>query len=651
MAQGEPLEPLTISLYPEEVTAGFPFRVTWDGDEVEMRREGGRFSVEIPPERLTEGRHSLRLRRGYPPGINFATIQHDNLFTQLSFTHGDRAAVLAPADGPRLRRIAEFVQHGVIGQSKERRGGLLGVGAGTHLLPIGAEAEPSQPVSLRFEPENFSQLPATFRLRTGEVEAMTRIEPGERGSLSVELPAGAREVALEVEGQTDGVFLWGAPILDRPAADLPPVILITLDTTRRDALSPYSGRAELTPAIEDLARRATVFDNAFATAPWTLPSHASIFTGLYPSRHGAGVTEPWLPPASVTLAELLRRRGYVAAGISAGDLSASRFGLAQGFHHYRDPDRFETPGVQVAEYVDEFLTLYGSRPLFLFVNYFDPHAIYQAPAELDELLGVPARAEKIRDLPVWGDLLKGGVGAWREAVEGRAPITPEVMDYLEAAYLAEIAHVDRLLGRFFDRLRDLGIFDRALIVVTADHGELLGEGGYVHHAARLDPELVEIPLIVKWPGQTEGTRVSDLVSQVDLFPTVLAAAGVEAPPSDGRPLSAPSAGPADGAEGHRFVLFEEHHALVHPLHEYMQVAQHLFGVQRPGFRQLVWDAGEECARLADGDWVAAPCTTEREQVLQSIKSQLRIGETAAPASPDAPMSDELRESLEALGYL
>ncbi len=646
LSQGAQSEPLSISLLPEETSSGFSYRATWDGADVELRPNGGRFSVDVPPGLLAEGTHRLRLLRLYPPGTDFQTVQHDNLFTELSYAHGDHAATLTPADGPRLRRIAEFVQHGVAGSTRERRGGLLSTAAGRHLLPVNPETDPSRPVSMRFEPENFSRAPAVFRLTAGDRGAVTNIEPDGRGALAVELDAGVREIVLEVEGEADGVFLWGLPILDRPAPDLPPVVLITLDTTRRDALSPYSGRSEVTPVIDRLARQATVYDNAFSTAPWTLPSHASIFTGLYPSRHGAGVSEPQLQPGNAILADLLRRRGYLTAGFSAGDLTSSRFGLAQGFHHYRNPDRFETHGGRIAEYVDAFLANYASHPLFLFINYFDAHAVYQAPAEYEERLGVAAKAEKIRQLPVWEELLAGKISAWRAAVEGEAPITPEVMEYLEAAYLAEVAYADQLLGRLFDRLRDLELYDRALIVVTADHGELLGEGGYVHHAARLDPELVEIPLIIKWPGQEQGERVPELVSLVDLFATILTVAGIAPPPSDGRPLGVA----ADSDEAHRaFVLFEEHNALVHPLHGYMRVADHFFGVQRPGFRQLVWDAGEECARLADGDWRPETCTTERERVLKSIRSRLRVQATGA--TPVAPMSDELRETLEALGYL
>ncbi len=645
--------PLVFDLLADDRTSGYDFEISWDGEKLDpasIRRLGRRLRIEIPVAGLSAGRHELTLvrRRRYRARPKEGA---DNLFDELRYRYGGRETVLAPGSIPRQRLIAELLQHGVMGSAQERRDGLLFVGPQRHRLAPGPTAgdAPGRYRAQRFhvEPENFSNRRAVFRLRSGDRRPQTSVEPGERGRLVLELDgdgAAAGEIVLEVEGEADGLYLWGMPLLeDRSAGEeLTPVVLVTLDTTRRDALGAYSGRREVTPAIDRLAARATVFEQAFSTSPWTLPSHASIFTGLYPSKHAAGVSRAQLPAGTATLAGLLRHRGYLTAGFSAGELSSSRFGLAQGFHQYRNPDKFETPGGRVAEYVDAFLDRHGWRPLFLFVNYFDPHAVYRAPPKFAQRLGVAAREAEVRGLPVWGQLVAGEMSSWRRAVEGEAPITPEVMEYLESAYLAEVAYADHLVGRLLDRLQQLGLYDRALIVVTADHGELLGEGGYVSHAARLDPELVEIPLIVKWPGQTEGARDDRLVSLVDLFPTILAAAGVEPPPSDGRSLR--------GSEDRRsFVLLEEHEFLVHPLPKYMKIASHLFGVQRPGFRQLVWDEGERCARRRAGAWQDVTCAAERQRVLESIRAELGAGAEGAEA--EGEMSEEVRQSLEALGYL
>jgi arylsulfatase A-like enzyme len=632
-------EPLVVRLRPNRLTREHHFAFEWDGQalsEAEVARaEDGELTVTVAAERLAPGYHELTLDRDYQRDAKAVRNRARNVFTRVAYRCGAHQETLAVDQLARHQVLARFLQFRVLGTDKEQRGGVLFMGPGRHALALPAAARGV----LSLEPQNFSPAPALFRAG----DAAVTVAPGERADLRVELAGG--ELRLAVEGEAHGAYLWGIPRLAAPAtAERPPIVLVTLDTTRRDALGLFNGLADATPHVDRLAAEATVYERAFSTAPWTLPSHASIFTGLYPSRHGAGVSRPYLGEAA-TLAGLLRRQGYLTAGFSSGDLSSSRFGLARGFHYYRDPDRFETPGGDLAGYLDAFLDAYGDhRRLFLFANYFDPHALYQAPAAWEEKFGVPAFRDKLRGEPVWDDLFAGKMAAWRQLVEGEAEIPRQAVTYLRTAYLAEVAYADHLLGRLFARLRELGLYDPALIVVTADHGELLGEHGFVSHGARLDPELVEIPLIVKWPGQRQGRRERHLTSLVDLFPTILRAAGVEPPPSDGRPL-APEG--RDDGQTHPFVLLEEHESVVHPLPKYMKIASHLFGVQRPDFRQLVWNDGQTCARR-NGRWRAERCATKLADVLAAIRAQLGPVTTD---DGDAVVADDVRESLEALGYM
>lgn len=632
-------EPLVVSLRPNRFTREHHFTVEWDGAPLTaaaVRSENGELTIAVPPELLAPGYHELTLDRDYLADAKAHRKQTRNVFVEIRYRHGSHEESLATEEMPRYQLLARFLQFRVLGTGKEQRGGVLFAGPARHDLALPARG------SLRLEPHNLSQRPALFRV-AGEGGTSVTVAPGERADLRVELSGG--ELALEVEGDPRGFYLWGMPRVEAAAsAEHPPIVLITLDTTRRDALGLFNGLAEATPNLDRLAREATVYEHAYSTAPWTLPAHASIFTGLYPSRHGAGVSRPDLGEVA-TLAGLLSGRGYLTAGFSSGELSSSRFGLARGFHYYRDPDQFETPGERLAGYLDAFLDDYGDQGrLFLFVNYFDPHALYQAPAAFEEKFRVPRLREKMRGQPVWDELIAGKMAAWRSLVEGQGEITQQGVVYLRSAYLAEVAYTDHLVGRLFARLRELGIYDRALIVVTADHGELLGEGGYVSHGARLDPELVEIPLLIKWPGQREGRRDRRLTSLVDLFPTILHAAGVAPPPNDGLPLFP---GP-DGAPPHPFVLLEEHVSVVHPLPENMKIASHLFGVQRPGFRQLVWGNGQTCARRNGRGWRGERCTTDRGDVLAAIRAQLGTVETD---NADAVVTDDVRESLKALGYM
>ena len=656
----EPLkEPLVLRLQPHRSSAGQRFIFEWNDSQLPEERvehsEAG-VRVRLLPGDLPPGNHRLQIWRNH--GREASAAIRQNSVTALRAIHyrlGESRSQIKFDRLERDQRIASFAQHGVTGKGKERRGGVLFVGPGQHEVELARAASSS----LRLEPQNFSSAEATFHLR-GPVEESITVAAGERAVLEARIGPGEHALRLEVEGEEDGVFLWGMPIAGDTRPDLTPIILVTLDTTRRDVLGPYLGhgvdgfagivsdelRRGLTPNLDQLASHATVYDRAFSTAPWTLPSHASIFTGLYPSKHGAGVSEVQLPGHFPVLARLLRERGYLTAGFSSGDLSSSRFGLAQGFHYYRDPDQFETKGDQLDSYLESFLEEYSSLPLFLFINYFDPHALYQAPPEYTARYGVDDRAAELSG-PGWDELLDGRMAGWRMLVEGEVMPTPEGVDFLRAGYLAEVAWTDYLLGRLFDRLRKLEIYDRALIIITADHGELIGEGGYFSHAGRLDAELVEIPLIVKWPGQKETRREGRLASLVDLFPTVLRAAGIEPPPSDGKELFLDPSG-ASSEDGHSFVFFEEHRSVVHPLPKYVTIAEHLYGIQRPDFRQVVWEVAQDCERRGAAGWETVDCQAEVEEVLAAVRAEL--GERKAQDG-GAALSDEVTESLKALGYI
>ena len=654
-----PEESLRLHLRANESTADHRFEVRWDDTVVApetIARDGRDFEITIPRTALAPGLHQLVIRRLHPPGTRMDSVDHDNVFESLAWSLADGRFDLETGDRQRGEHLAEFLLHGVTGDGIEQRGGFLFVDPRSHRLPLTDGGG-----RLSFEPFNLSQHEARFRLTAGgEVEEVV-VAAGGRGSVEMALPAETRGLDLEVVAEEGaGPFLWGVPALRRASEERPPsIVLVTLDTTRRDALDPYRGQrpADLTeglgvpsdlavtPNIGRWAEGATVFEQAFSTSPWTLPSHASIFTGLYPSRHRAGTRDVQLPTGAVTLASLLRQQGYVTLGVSAGELSSSRFGLAQGFHSYRNPDQFETLGDRVDAAVGELLDRHADVPFFLWINYFDPHALYRAPEEYDDRFEVEKYLEQLPEGSPWAELADGKMASWRAAVEGDLAVTPEAIEYLKAAYLAEVAWTDHLIGRLFDRLEDRGLLDDSLVILTADHGELLGEGGYVSHGARLDPELVEIPMIVRWPGQTEGGRDGRLVSLVDLFPTVLAAAGIEAPASDGHLLEAGSDDPL-----RRFAVLEEHEFLVHPLPKFMKVARSLYGVQRPQARRLVWEGGEECAQLVDGHWQTAPCETPRESVLSSLEELL--GHSGEPhAAEGVELSDAEREGLEALGYL
>lgn len=615
-----------------------------DGDPrgITLTVDGALLRVTVPPRRLTPGPHRLTLALpGWRPRDRAPE------FSRFAWRCGGEAGEFRPDDRRELRRIAGLPDNGVLdtGEDGVHRGGFLFLGPHARQCRVDGPA----PSRLELSAVNRSAGEARFTVSEGRRSASAAVAPGETAALSLELPAGERLVTFAVKGPEGGAFWWDAPVLrPGPAADLPPVILITLDTTRRDAVSPWSGDGEATPVLAAFAAEATAFNRAHAVAPWTLPSHASIFTGRYPSEHGAGVRRPGLPPDSTTLAARLRARGYHTAGFAGGALSSARYGVARGFVHYRDPEGFQTPAHRLTNKAIAHLEAAGDRPLFLFVNYFDPHFPYKAPKRWRERFMPPGYEGLLTGLDHWPAVLKGDTDAFRQLQRAGTTASTEALEVLRAAYRSEVAHMDHQLGRLLDELRRRGLYRRAFIAILADHGEFLGEQGFYDHSYRLDAELIEIPMLVKWPDQDEPRSVDLPVSQVDLFPTVLRLTGAGEAPSSGLPLQ-PEAREALAARPR--LLMEEHSLpVVHFLGpDSIKLADHLFGLVEGDARTWAWDGGQQCFRREGEAWLGRPCVMDWPETLEAVS-----GHFAAAGTLDAPvraLDNEEREHLRQLGYV
>jgi arylsulfatase A-like enzyme len=331
-------------------------------------------------------------------------------------------------------------------------------------------------------------------------------------------------------------------------------VVILWDTTRADRLSAYGYPRKTTPWLESVAARGVLFEQCRAPAPWTVPSHASIFTGLIPRHHGAVDMQSPLAPTHYTLAERLRDAGYDTVLLSCnasvgGDIN----GLGQGFDTIRvvPMETQRAPSADdAAEILDGLLKekakdpRRAGKPLFLFINLMEPHLPYDPPAELErpwrpagateEEVG---RAKRIK-LP-WDMAHNLGV---RTLDAGTLAI-------LRGLYDAEILRMDDpcvRMERMLDAAGVLGDASDAVFVVTADHGENLGEHGLLDHKLSTAEALLHVPLVIRWPGRLEGgRRVKEQVRLQDLFPTLLEAAGLAPPggtPHAASLVSAPLAG-------------------------------------------------------------------------------------------------------------
>jgi arylsulfatase len=333
-------------------------------------------------------------------------------------------------------------------------------------------------------------------------------------------PWAGRNVTLRfssrlADGDASGapaLVAWGDPLLaDRAArpSERPTLVLISIDCLRADHVGAYGYSFPTTPEIDAVAREATVFENAFATASWTLPSHMSMLTGLVPSLHGATKWEK-LSSTVDYLPELLSRSRYRTAGVVSWVYLSQIYGFERGYDSYRVLDQ-----PQASEVVDRAIEeLHRGRgaPQFLFAHIIEPHYPYAPRMEdLDRVGGRP------RDISTLHDLVHGG----------NVTDDPRLIEEIIRLYDAEIAAGDRELGRLFREMKTLGLWENALVVITADHGEAFLDHGHWQHSQTLYDELTRVPLIVKWPGQAEPARESTPVSLVDLYVTFAEAAGID----------------------------------------------------------------------------------------------------------------------------
>ena len=257
------------------------------------------------------------------------------------------------------------------------------------------------------------------------------------------------------------------------------------------------------------------------------------------------------------------------------------------------------------------------------------------------------KGRPLKELPVWADLVGGDSGAWYQSLTKRkAPESPFAPDYVKSAYLAEVSFMDAQLGILFDALKKHRIYERALIVLVSNHGELLGENGYYSHSHRLDPELIAAPLIIKWPHQKSALRVDSLVSIVDLFPTILASAGLPVPANDGYTLDSRN----DEFDSRVRIYMEEHEGAAHGLWPYMKVADALYGIQELDYRQIVWDGGNRCYARRNSVWESASCAQSLTVALSRARGA--VGGTNGKSSREpGVLGEEEEKALKALAYI
>jgi len=439
------------------------------------------------------------------------------------------------------------------------------------------------------------------------------------------------------------------PVIDRVLLDLEltnaNVLLITLDTTRADRIGAYDYPGAETPHLDGLANEGVLFEDTITPTAFTLPSHSSILTGLYPTYHGVRLNGgSALADVHTTLAEQLADSGYRCGAFVGAFVLDGRWGLEQGFDHYDDDfeiggdQRLDLSGVQrpANEVVDAalgWLSDGDQRPFFSWVHFYDPHTPYEPPEPYRSRFG-RARA---RDLDLGENT--------SDATQARLR---EWLDEQNALYDGEIAFADSQIGRLLEWLDVQGLADNTIVVVVGDHGEALGSHGETEHGYFVYDYAVRVPFVIKVPdGDLRGIRVHQQVRTIDLMPTVLDLVGVEGPATvHGESLLPLLVDP--NLEGARYAYSESMAPSLQygwsPLYSLRTSNFKFIEAPRSELYDLRDDPGESVNVLADHPDVAEALRAELDRILEESAA-------GAPEPQQANLDEQTLSMLASLGYV
>jgi len=295
------------------------------------------------------------------------------------------------------------------------------------------------------------------------------------------------------------------------------VILISIDTLRADRLGAYGYPLDTSPFFDEFAARGTLFENAIVQLPGTLPSHMSIFTGLYPAEHGVYPPDRILSNEIPTLPEMFSDAGFSTAGFTEGGYVSGHYGFERGFDEFRavNTGKPGAAGRTFALAKDWLSQLEKGEDFFLFVHTYEVHDPY-LPMEPYGENSWPREAPDVWE-PTGANLTA--------ASEGLLDVTPEQVEYFSALYDAGIRYVDQELRLLLEHAWAAGLSRDTTVVITSDHGEeFLEHGSFVHR--QVYNETLHVPLLIRTLGQRRGQRVPELVQSIDIAPTVLDMLGV-----------------------------------------------------------------------------------------------------------------------------
>lgn len=409
------------------------------------------------------------------------------------------------------------------------------------------------------------------------------------------------------------------------------VLLVSIDTLRRDHVGVYGYAWPTTPRLDALARAGVLCEDAVSTSSWTLPAHLSMLTSVDPARHGGVDVDHGFSRGVPSVASLLRQSGHATRAVTSHLYVSAAYGVDEGFEQL--DFRYDRKADDVAERAMRVLDQVGDRPFFLFLHFYDPHVHYNPPPELRRLFPSPYR----------GPL----AGIWNHFKKlTRETIPPGYLEHLLSLYDGEIRFVDDQLGRVLDHLRARGLERSTLLVVTSDHGEEFLEHGSWAHEKTLYEEVVRIPLIVSGPG-VAARREAAQASLLDVAPTILDWAGLPVPPgAQGRSLLAPLA--ERESYGETLHTKDDSHKL------FLRGGAARFKLILSLDRENAAPRREEWYDLAADPAErrgAPPAGRAADALRQRALTRWHEGRRPGGAGPEVLLTPEQVERLRALGYL
>ncbi len=413
------------------------------------------------------------------------------------------------------------------------RGAVLELGYGFFRPPFGSslrsDEEALTPPRARFEVRLLTTGGRAARLVGRTLDAGKSMEWTDR-QVDLSSWAGAmvrlelRATLLDIPADGAGPILpvWSVPRLLAPVENRSPVdegrllLLVSLDTLRADAMGAYGTSRMTSPCLDKLAREAVQYSTCLTPSPWTRPSHMSLLTSLYPHVHGLDKRNNLsLSDSFATLAEVLEQDGFWTTAITGGGYLYPTHGFERGFQYYRASGSNFSGASRLARH---WIRRWKGLDLFLFLHTYAVHEPYNRMGNYQyHSAGLPNPTEG--SLPRPGD-----------------PVLPRVSKRLRLLYDDGLLHADHCLGMLFKRMKQEGLWDRSMIIVVSDHGEMFMEHGRLGHSTRLHEELLRVPLLIKYPRGAEargapppGTVVHEPAELLDVLPTVVAAYGIDTP--------------------------------------------------------------------------------------------------------------------------